>query len=1091
MRIAQRLARRRAHERALAWLLLAGVALSGIAWARPLPAAEPVEEFLSALRARKYFDTAREYLQSLPSNPNVSDEIKALVPYELGRILVDDSKDERVTSERLKQLDQAAVYFNEFLTKNPTHDSAGMARIQLGSVLVERARSTVDLANRPGSAAKKNDLLAEARKQYVAARAAFEAVVKDYDARLKKYPNFVPKTDKKIREEKNAVRKVLIEASFHLANTYYQEAESYDDAASKERKTLFTTSAAEFHKIYEKYRTVLAGLYAGMWEARSYQELGDLRRAIGLYLELLQQPDEPEAFRELRNKVLKLAMECWNDSRVGQPEESEQRGKDWVDHARPGEDSSPEGLAIQYFTAQAKHLIIQKLKEPAKKEGSKKEAKPAAKEDRHRELDIVKLLRRVADYPGDYQKSAKELLARYRELKQADPETFAEAYEQGKLAFNAYEEYVEKSKASKSAPEQEKTAKDAEIALNDAVRLFRLALLLKEKDKKFDIKESIDDLNAIRYYLAFAYFKQGGLHDAAVQGEMLAQHYPKFAGSQQAGWIALVAWVNLYNNADPGDGRRFEAMQMNRVAEMITQHWPGSQQADQSWMVLADVAIREDDLERAKTCLEKIKPDSPRRGEADLKLGQANFRLYLRNMRLPTKPPQAELDKLLKDAEAQLIAGIKAARKQVAEGTAVGRVLLGGELSLAQIYVNRGTPEGAKLALGLVTNGKDLLIDLFKQGNEEAKYGILPQEGLKVQLRACVTLGDIKQASDALDQLKKLTAGKADAHKQLMALFISLGREIEGQIKSAAPEQKTKLVESFDQFLKKILEGGTDTLDFNSLTWVGATYVGLADGLAVDGKRSSAAAPYFAQALATYTRMKEIKLPEKTKLEEELKSALAARADKEKIDQIKAELRKADDMLNAIDTRRARCETGAGRYQEAIDILGEVLMRKETDLDAQREACITFQEWGAAVDPKQFIRARAGSPVKGKRGVIWGWAMMSRKLQPYVKQPDAENLRNMFFDARLEFSKSFYDHAMLVTNATEKEKLVDYSYDSIDKLYRMYTSEINGNTVWKKSFDELLTKVKAASTKPRMTLSEIEQDIQKNRKAETTAAAAP
>src|SRR6185503_20611491 len=109
-------------------------------------------------------------------------------------------------------------------------------------------------------------------------------------------------------------RRDVIQASMYLGNCIYQHAQAFDKT-NKLRAQYLTEAAAAFHKLYEQFRTVFAGMYAGTWEARCYQEMDDLPRALGLYMELMSAEGGDENVRDLQNKALRMAMECWNDKR--------------------------------------------------------------------------------------------------------------------------------------------------------------------------------------------------------------------------------------------------------------------------------------------------------------------------------------------------------------------------------------------------------------------------------------------------------------------------------------------------------------------------------------------------------------------------------------------------------------------------------------------------------------------------------------------------------------------------------------------------------------------------------------------------------
>ena len=67
----------------------------------------------------------------------------------------------------------------------------------------------------------------------------------------------------------------------------------------------------------------------------------------------IQQPDDPEAFRVMKNKALVLALETCLLSSVKDWKQAAAMGRQWLEAARLNELSSGEGLAIQYLTGRA------------------------------------------------------------------------------------------------------------------------------------------------------------------------------------------------------------------------------------------------------------------------------------------------------------------------------------------------------------------------------------------------------------------------------------------------------------------------------------------------------------------------------------------------------------------------------------------------------------------------------------------------------------------------------------------------------------------------------------------------------------------
>jgi hypothetical protein len=281
------------------------IVLALLALGSRLAAKEPVDDYLAKLRERGLLDVAEWYLESLKNNPHVDAETKKTIPYEQARIIVKISETERVTAARLKKLEEARALFDEFVKNNPTHSFAGAARVQLGNLMVQRGRALVAQAEREKKPDDKKKLIEDASKEFAEARKVLAESVKVLAAKLAEFPAFAERGP--VRTAKNQARIHLIEAGMFLGDCVYQHAQAFEKG-SKERAQYLKEAATAYHDLYAQFRRVVAGAYFGLWEARCYQEMDDLPRALGLYMELLNADSEGDPqVRELQIKALRLA----------------------------------------------------------------------------------------------------------------------------------------------------------------------------------------------------------------------------------------------------------------------------------------------------------------------------------------------------------------------------------------------------------------------------------------------------------------------------------------------------------------------------------------------------------------------------------------------------------------------------------------------------------------------------------------------------------------------------------------------------------------------------------------------------------------
>jgi hypothetical protein len=82
---------------------------------------------------------------------------------------------------------------------------------------------------------------------------------------------------------------------------------------------------------------------------------------LGLYNDLLTQPDELEALRRLRIAAMYLSLECWTTEQEKLYELAFSQGEEYLTQARPEERSWPEWQAVRYYTARGYLLAAEGL----------------------------------------------------------------------------------------------------------------------------------------------------------------------------------------------------------------------------------------------------------------------------------------------------------------------------------------------------------------------------------------------------------------------------------------------------------------------------------------------------------------------------------------------------------------------------------------------------------------------------------------------------------------------------------------------------------------------------------------------------------
>lgn len=1014
--------RKSAFHRSLLALALSVLGLAGGA-----RGGEPVEQFLAALHQRQYHDTALDYLASLGGQTHLAADVRERLPFDEAQSLVTTAAAESNLPTRDNLLARAEELFTKFTAAHPGHDLAPSAKNEIAGVLLQRGRIAAHDAS--GALNEKETRLATAREQFEQARRQLVAAEDDMVARLDGLPKLVTPDEADLAERKRKLGAELVHVRLLRASVDYELAGTYE-AGSPKAKKHFQDAAKSYATLHETYRTRSAGLLARLWEGRCHQQLAQFKQALGCYQELIDLPASPDT-QSVRAKATRGALECWTHDSQKKYREAIECGERW-DSQAPADARDADSLAIRYLTGLAYQAQSKTL--PAKDPNRRKLAGSA-----RQYVDAV------ARQPGEYQRPAKMMLvalAPGKGPKDAGDKgaTFAEAYEQGRQELEQMQQAAADLTLARGGTDKaaiaklEKRKRETTAAAVDALRAAV---------NKSDAKTPLEDLNSARYYLCFLAWDMGQLADAAVLGEFLATRYPDTVAGRQGARIALAAYVRMHGEAK-GDDKEFERAQVKRIAELIYKRWPNQEEADDAALTMLNFAVAERRFDEALACLAKVSAESPRRGQAEMRAGQALWSAYLRAMQLPLaeRPKEEQLADLKKNAEEILAKGIARMEK----APAVDAALAAAVLSLTQIYVEAGEPD---TAIAWLENAKLGPLMLVKANNPAAAREAFANETYKIALRAYIAVQpqQIKKAEEVMDLLEKHVqkSGDAAAAANLTAIYISLGRELQQHLQELSKAGKKKELEAvssaFEVFLDRITKRETGG-SYSSLNWVGETYYSLGKGLEEGGAPSAKTKEYFQKASEAYEKM----LPIATK---------------------DPKFKDQPETLVGIRLRIADCRRRSGNFDAAIKTLIGILQEKAVRLNVQVQAAELYQEHGAT-DPTGYALAITGStPGRDGRNVVWGWAKIS---QLTTNRPEFEST---FHQARLSMAEARYKYALTHKDEAKRTKILEAANQDLWYTYKLYPKLGGDETAAR--YDRLLKQIQKSLGKQETGLTEFKE----------------
>lgn len=1020
--------------------------------AATLWSAEPVDEFLEALRRRRYFDEANEYASRLSSMSGLSDATRQRESYEQGLTLLASAGGESDPKLRDSQLSKAAELFEKFSKSYPNHELAATTNSQLGNILIERGRGSV-LAHRTD---KSDALLAAARGYFEQAQGRFQTAETALDERVQALPKLVPPEDTELQARKTKAVNDLAQLRLLRASVDYELAKTFA-AGSAEAQQRLKVAAEAYGKLYETYRRVPAGLLARLWEGHCYQEMNDLRRALGCYQVLIEQPNSQE-LRFVKTKGTRHALECWTHDSVKRYLEAIERGERWEKELGAGQ-SDADAMAIRYLTGLA---YQEQLKTLSSKDPNRQKMIGAARQH----------MTEVADRPGEFQRPAKMLLVALAQNKgkdsakttpkakakakastkskgkakeskaQEDGSRFVEAFEQARAALEKMQDATAALKAAEEAKD-EAAAKTAQTQKAQATADARKALVTALATS--DSKTAAEDLNSARYYLAYLDFDMGRYYDALALGQYLAEHFPESVPGRQGARIALAAAVRLYGEVKEGD-KEFETAQIRRVADTIFSKWPEQEEADEAAVTLLGFAATQQQADGVLEYLGKISATSPRRALAELRAGQALWSNYLRASQAPEaeRPPVEKLDALRAKSQEVLAQGIT----RLQEASEVDATLASAVYTLVHMYVTTGQNDKA---IEWLENPKVGLLTLVKAKSPAVAREGFASETYKMALRAYIAVDPprLKEAEAVMDSLEALVKSGNDpkAADNLTAIYIGLGRELQEHLqllrKSGKRKELDAISKAFETFLDRITER-EKAGNYVSLNWVGETYYNL--GLAFDAGGPNEfvkAKGYFAKAADAYQKMLAV-------------------AEKD------PKYRENPDGLLSVRMRLADCYRHGDKFDDAIKTLLTVLRKRPTMLPAQVQAAETHQARGS-VDPKGYYLAISGSdPGKDGRNVIWGWSQISRLTSNKPQFGDTFHLARLSMaNARLKYAQS------LKKDAKESKTILEAAKHDLWMTYKTHPELGGGDKA--KQYDALLRQIQSGLGEKESGLTEFKE----------------
>ncbi len=598
-------------------------------------------KFVQGLRDRGYFDLAAEYLESVRDLPDTPPELKTVIDYELGRMLLDEASKTGDLIRRKDILDQARVKLDTFSKANPDHPKASDALVELARLLGERGHLAMLQADDTEVKTAKESKLAEARGSFDQSRIAYEAAEKRFKKTFSNYPAFIPDGDPR-KDEKEKVHTALMLAQLQKAIIDYEEGQTFT-LGSKERNDYLDKGVIQFEDLYKSYRKQMAGLTARMWQGKCYEEKGELGKAMGIYNELMQHQAPQLASLQRYVGYFRLIVLAKRKEYALAADEAVR----WLQAAGSSALKEKDGLGVQLELA--KDIIAQL---------------PGAQGETEKSTAIKKVtdtLSNVVKYSSPFKLEALELLRKYK------PSAAANAVEVSRMN---YDDAVLQGEQALQSQEYD-----------------RAISYLKQAIRRAEAVRDVEKVNSARYTLAVAYALSKRYYEAEVLSEHIARRYPRAGAAPQAAGLAMLAFAEAYENYNQID-RTADLTNLIEVAKYTIQAFPDKEQADTAKLNLGQIYHGTGRFPQAIDAFDSIGPKSSKFTDAKTKVGASYWEQSLA-LRRDNKEAPADA------AQAKAIESLKVALKaRYDAGTApTDPGLIGNACDLADIHLKTSNPE--------------------------------------------------------------------------------------------------------------------------------------------------------------------------------------------------------------------------------------------------------------------------------------------------------------------------------------------------------------------------------------------------------------
>ena len=569
-------------------------------------------------------------------------------------------------------------------------------------------------------------------------------------------------------------------------------------------------------------------------------------------------------------------------------------------------------------------------------------------------------------------------------------------------AFESFEE----SQELRSASEQSKS--DADLKAYH-LSLGKTIPLVEHVHRLATAEADQEQINRMRYLLAYLYYAAGHLPEACILGEAAARWGDKSdPATKESAMIALAATQELSETQWADPEQVGELSQMEAIVALLAKRWPQDEQLDLIWMNLAYLYEAFNSPRRAIGIYKRLDSNSSQYADAQIALALAQWMILRRDAISNQAEPDREK---LREARASLQKGL---RSKEGTGKSLTPVTVQARLTLAQIDVFLGDLEKAEA--WLVESPPSVIDSIRVFESEGSESAVQVEESVARQVFDVVFFvrqraGDGVGATNVLGKMSEVVQA---SEAQVEARRLSLVKGLVDQLK-ASESVAVSEVEHLRELTLGLL-ADESSFPTSNLLWLGESWGEI--GLRVDDP--GVASECFDRAASLYeTAMLRTDFPASS--------------------------------LQAARLRRIEWLRRSGKVLESLKVIEEILAKNPNVFSLQMEAAESLQQLafdsGRASDLSAAIEGPSGfSPV-------WGWGKLVNALHATRWSGNGTDRHaEQLYRSQYSFARCRYLLAMQSTEpANQRSQLSDLERSLTTSLATMDKANI-----WYVKFEELL-----------------------------------